>query len=45
MPDKRLVPLLDRNGKLNQEIGSLIEDRDRGFGRNKLGGRGEKGKR
>jgi len=28
MPDKRLVPLLDRNQKLNPEIASLAEPRD-----------------
>ena len=28
MPDKRLVPLLDRNGRLNQEIATLVEQRD-----------------
>ena len=28
MPDKRLVPLLGRNGKLNQEIATLAEQRD-----------------
>ena len=28
MPDKRLVPLLDRTGKLNREIASLAEQRD-----------------
>lgn len=27
MPDKRLIPLLDRNGKLNREIASLAEER------------------
>ena len=36
MPDKSLVPLLGPNGKLNREIGSLIED---------SGGKGERGKR
>jgi len=28
MPDKRLIPLLDRNGKLNREIATLVEQRD-----------------
>ncbi|MFY9621884.1 MAG: DEAD/DEAH box helicase [Pyrinomonadaceae bacterium] len=28
MPDKRLVPLLDRTGKLNREIAALVEQRD-----------------
>lgn len=28
MPDKRLVPLLDRSGKLNREISALAEQRD-----------------
>ena len=28
MPDKRLVPLVDRTGKLNREIGALAEQRD-----------------
>lgn len=28
MPDKRLVPLLDRSGKLNREIATLAEQRD-----------------
>src|SRR5215471_9859414 len=28
MPDKRLVPLLGENGKLNREIGTLIEQRN-----------------
>src|SRR4030095_8568313 len=28
MPDKRLVPLLGANGKLNSEIGMLIEQRE-----------------
>src|ERR1051326_3396754 len=42
LPDKRLVPLLESNGKLNREIGSLIEDSGR---REQAGGRGERGKR
>lgn len=28
LPDKRLIPLLDRNGKLNREIAALVEQRD-----------------
>lgn len=28
MPDKRLVPLLGENGKLNREIATMIEQRD-----------------
>ena len=28
MPDKRLVPLLDKSGKLNREIAALAEQRD-----------------
>jgi superfamily II RNA helicase len=35
LPDKRLVPLLGANGKLNREISSLIEE---------TGGKGAKGK-
>lgn len=30
MPDKRLVPLLTENGKLNREIAALIEQQDEG---------------
>jgi len=28
MPDKKLIPLLDQNGKLNREIAGMIEQRD-----------------
>jgi ATP-dependent RNA helicase HelY len=28
MPDKRLIPLLDQNGKLNREIAGMIEQQD-----------------
>jgi superfamily II RNA helicase len=28
LPDKRLIPLLDRNGKLNREIATMVEQRD-----------------
>lgn len=28
MPDKRLIPLLDQNGRLNREIATLIEQRE-----------------
>jgi ATP-dependent RNA helicase HelY len=41
MPDKRLIPLLDQNGKLNREIAGLAEqdqqDRYRGQGRGRRG--------
>jgi superfamily II RNA helicase len=30
MPDKRLVPLLDRNGKLNSEIAGMTEQEEQG---------------
>ena len=36
LPDKRLVPLLESNGKLNREIAGMIEE---------TGGRGERGNR
>jgi superfamily II RNA helicase len=42
LPDKRLVPLLGPNGKLNRELATLIEQ-DRGR-REQAGGRGERGK-
>lgn len=41
MSDKRLVPLLDRNGKLNREIAALMEQ----AGERAFGGKGEKGQR
>jgi superfamily II RNA helicase len=28
MPDKRLIPMLDPNGKLNREIATIVEQRD-----------------
>jgi superfamily II RNA helicase len=43
LPDKRLIPLLGSNGKLNREIVTMVEQ-DRGR-REHPGGNGEKGKR
>ena len=43
LPDKRMVPLLGANGKLNREIATLVEQ-DRGR-REEPGGKGEWGKR
>jgi hypothetical protein len=28
MPDQRLIPLLDENGKLNREVAALMEVKD-----------------
>src|SRR5713226_6114446 len=39
LPDKRLLPLLGDNGKLNSEIARLLTQQDRGRGRRRSGAR------